>query len=57
MMREAVTYNKFYNTFTDFKLEIRSFFKDKIPILKDTLKTRMNDTFQVPEVNPVRLPM
>ncbi len=57
MMREAVTYNKFYNTFTDFKLEIRGFFKDKIPILKDTLKTRINDTFQVPELNPVRLPM
>ncbi len=57
VMKKTVTYNKFYNTFADFKLEIRGFFKDKIPILKDTLKTRMNDKFQVPELNPIRLPM
>ncbi len=57
VMKETVTYNKFYDTFTEFELEVRKFFKDKIPILRDKLKTRINDTFQVPELNPVRLPM
>ncbi len=56
-MRETVTYNKFYDKFTEFELEVRKFFKDKIPILRDKLKTRINDTFQVPELNPVRFPM
>ncbi len=56
-MREAVTYNKFYDTVTDFECEVRKFFKDKIPILRDTLKIRINDTFQVPELNSVRIPM
>ena len=57
IMREEVTYNKFYEKFTEFKSNVRSFFKEKIPLMKEMLKLRINDKFQKIELNPVQLSM
>lgn len=55
VMRENVTYNKFYEKFAEFELAVRDFFTEKIPVLMDKLKARINDKFQVMELNPVQL--
>jgi hypothetical protein len=54
-MRENVTYNKFYEKFSEFESAVRDFFTEKIPVLTDKLKARINDKFQVLELNPVQL--
>lgn len=55
VMREVVTYNKYYEKFTDFERAIREFFTEKIPILRDELKERITDVFQTIELNPIQL--
>lgn len=46
VMREIVTYNKFYEKFSEFESAIRDFFIKKIPTSIEQLKIRINDKFQ-----------
>ena len=55
IMRERKTYNKCYEDFAEFAVSIRSFFFEEIPKLGITLKKRINDNFQLIELNSIRL--
>lgn len=55
IMREYVTYNKYYPKFTEFKDKIHEFFSNTIHEIKPILKTRINDKFEVVRHNPVQL--
>jgi len=46
VMREHTTYNRYYATFNEFKAKIDDFFTEKIPIIGDLLRKRINDNFQ-----------
>lgn len=48
MMREVVTYNRYYETFAEFSVAIRMFLKNTKKI-KTTLQTRITDNFQTLE--------
>jgi len=52
-MREHATYNRFYATFNEFKAKIDDFFTEKIPMIGDLLRKRINDNFQT--IRPVFL--
>jgi hypothetical protein len=52
-MREHTTYNRYYATFNEFKAKIDDFFTEKIPIIGDLLRKRINDNFQT--IQPVFL--
>jgi transposase len=54
VMREHTTYNKIYPRFCDFTEKIRDFFVTGVVHLKDILKKRINDNFQIIELNPVQ---
>jgi transposase len=53
IMREKNTYNKCYDKFENFGKEIRKFFFEDIPKMKDILEKRINDKFQRITLNPV----
>jgi transposase len=55
IMREAKTYNRYYESAADFFKEIRGFFAEEIPKITELLKSRINDKFQVISPNPVNL--
>jgi transposase len=55
MMRERKTYNRCYENFAEFGKAIRRFFFKDIPKMAHDLKKRINDKFQVIEVNSIRL--
>lgn len=55
IMREIVTYNKFYEKFSEFASAIKDFFTEKIPTSIEQLKIRINDKFQTMELNPIHL--
>jgi transposase len=55
IMREHVTYNKYYPVFTDFKDKIHEFFSTTIHEIGHVLKTRINDKFEIVRHNPVQL--
>ncbi len=55
VLRERKTYNKCYEKFADFKTEIRSFFSDDIPKIKNELAKRINDNFQCIQINNIIL--
>jgi transposase len=55
IMRERITYNKYYETFSEFSTAVRHFFKDKIAQIPDILKARLNDVFEAIRHNPVSL--
>jgi transposase len=55
MMRECITYNKIYPIFAYFTEKIREFFKNGVVNLKDMLKNRINDNFQIIELNRVQI--
>jgi transposase len=55
VMREKKTYNKCYEKFEDFKKEIRKFFYEEVPKMKDVLAARINDNFQRIELNTICL--
>lgn len=47
IMRENVTYNKYYKHFADFASAIRYFFTEKILTMQHILTTRLKDNFHV----------
>ena len=55
IMRETTLYNRYYASCTQCFAEIRGFFTEKIPGMGDSLKTRINDNFQVIKLNPISL--
>jgi transposase len=55
IMRERKTYNKCYENFAEFAAAIRSFFFEEIPKLERILKERINDNFQLIELNSIRI--
>lgn len=55
VLRERKTYNKCYEKFVDFKTEIRKFFFEEIPKIKNTLSKRINDNFQRIQLNNIIL--
>jgi len=55
IMRENTVYNRYYETSVNFFEEIRKFFQEKIPILTNILKCRINDKFQVIDLDPIKL--
>ena len=55
VLRKKKTYNRYYEKFIDFKIAIRNFFFQDIPIIKDELISRINDNFQRINLNPIVL--
>jgi len=55
IMRETKTYNRYYESSVDFFKEIRGFFAEEIPKITELLIARINDKFQVVQLNPVNL--
>lgn len=55
ILRENVTYNKYYKRFQDFTERIEFFFEN-LSLVENTLKSRINDNFQRIKLNPVQLP-
>ena len=55
LMREKVHYNRYYESADLFFQEIRNFFQKDIPKMKNLLKNRLNDQFQVIKLNPIKL--
>ena len=55
VLRERKTYNKCYVKFEDFKTEIRSFFSEDIPKIKNELAKRIKDNFQHIQINNIIL--
>lgn len=55
VMRENTVYNRYYETSVRFFQAIRGFFQEEIPKLTDVLKCRINDVFQVIELNPIKI--
>jgi transposase len=53
VMRETKIYNQYYESSKVFFKEIRGFFTEEIPKMVNTLKVRINDKFQVVQLNPV----
>ena len=54
VLREKKTYNKCYEKFADFKKEVRSFFFEEIPKIKNELASRITDHFQRIRLNTIR---
>ena len=54
VLREKKTYNKCYEKFTDFKKEIRGFFFEEIPKIKNELASRITDNFQRIRLNTIK---
>lgn len=54
VLRERKTYNRCYEKFADFKKEIRGFFFEEIPKIKNELASRITDNFQRIKLNTVR---
>jgi transposase len=54
VMREQVTYNRLYPKFKDFTEKIRDFFATGVVRLKEQLKKRINDKFQIITLNPLQ---
>lgn len=54
VMREQVTYNRLYPKFKDFTEKIRDFFVTGTVQLKERLKARINNNFQIITLNPLQ---
>jgi len=55
IMRESKIYNRYYVCYKEFFTVIRNFFEHDIYQMKDILKARINDNFQIIDLNPVLL--
>lgn len=55
IMRERKTYNKCYESFEEFCTSIRKFFFNDISKMTQILKKRINDNFQLIELNSIHL--
>ncbi|QYF48471.1 Transposase ISRhOegibbosus2 [Candidatus Rhabdochlamydia oedothoracis] len=55
ILKEKKVYNRYYETSVTFFQAIRGFFLEEIPKITDILKCRINDKFQVVDLNPIKL--
>ena len=55
VMRERVTYNKYYPKFIEFKEKINEFFNTTVHEIDPILRASINDKFEVVRHNPVQL--
>ena len=55
VFREMTLYNRYFPTCLDFFAEVRGFFADKVHRLRRLLKQRINDNFQIIQLNPIKL--
>ena len=55
VIREYICYNRYYESFSEFKIAIHCFLFEKIPKIKNLLKKRINDNFQKINLNPIHL--
>jgi len=55
MLKEKTVYNRYHSSSLEFFAVVRDFFTEKIPKMLDELKSRVNDNFQMIELNPVNL--
>lgn len=55
VMRERVSYNKYYATFAEFSTAVRHFFKDTVTKIPDKLRSRLTDSFEAIRHNSVSL--
>jgi len=55
VFRERVLYNRFFERCGDFFTAVREFFADKIHKIRDFLRRRINDNFQIIKLNPIKL--
>jgi transposase len=55
IVRESITYNRYYESFSIFQDAIRKFFSKDIFEIGDILKQRINDRFQVIKLNRVQM--
>lgn len=55
VMRETKIYNRYYESCVTFFKEIRTFFAEEVSQMDDVLYRRINDNFQVVEINPINL--
>ena len=55
VFRETTLYNRFFETCSVFFTEVRGFFSDKVHELRQLLRERINDNFQIIKLNPIKL--
>jgi len=55
VLREKKTYDKCYEKFANFKAEIRRFFLEDIPEIKDMLTTGITGNFQRIQLKTIKL--
>jgi transposase len=55
VFREVTLYNRYFANCSDFFVEVRGFFADKVHRLRRLLKQRINDNFQTIQLNPIKL--
>lgn len=55
VLREATQYNHYYPSCKEFFEVVRNFFTEKVPQMVCSLKSRINDNFQVIKLNPINL--
>ncbi len=55
IMREHVTYNKYYPNLKEFKDKIHEFFNSTVHEIKGILKSRINDKFEVVRHNQIQI--
>ena len=55
VFRELMLYNRCFPTCWNFFAEVRSFFGDKVHRLRRVLSRRINDNFQIIQLNPIKL--
>ena len=55
VFRETTLYNRFFTTYWDFSMAVREFFANKVHKIKQLLRGRINDDFQIIKLNPIKL--
>lgn len=55
VFRETTLYNRYFETCWDFFAAVRGFFADKVYKIRGLLRRRINDNFQIIELNPIKL--
>jgi transposase len=55
VFRETTLYNRYFDTCWDFFAAVREFFADKVHKMRAHLRRRINDYFQIIELNPIKL--
>lgn len=55
IFRETTLYNRYFDSCWDFFAAVREFFADRVHKLRRLLKQRINDDFQIINLNPIKL--